>query len=187
MLPQTRLHPLKETQKQSRQHYKDPIQKHEKTQSASFRRLLFPKTFWITKTYIVLYFPKPWNCNHKTTELQYMFVLLPAQFSDLYENIIFLLPGNLMLSRTRLHPLKETQKQSRQHYKDPLQKHEKTQSTSFFRLLFPNTFWITKTYIVLYFPKPWNCNHQQTEFLHLSVHILLNSWIENLYFYYQET
>ena len=36
-----------------------------------------------------------------------------------------------MLSRTRLHPLKETQKQSRQHYKDPLQKHEKTQSASF--------------------------------------------------------
>ena len=41
-----------------------------------------------------------------------------------------------MLSRTRLHSLKETQKQSRQHYKDPLQKHEKTQSASFFRLLF---------------------------------------------------
>ena len=152
MLPQTRLHPLKETQKQSRQHYKDPIQKHEKTQSASFCRLLFPKTFWITKTYIVLYFPKPWNCNNKTTEIQYMFVLLPAQFSDLYENIIFLLPGNLMLSRTRLHPLKETQKQSRQHYKDPLQKHEKTQSANFFGHCFQRCSGLRKHILFYIFP-----------------------------------
>ena len=32
----------------------------------------------------------------------------------------------------------------------------KVQSASFFRLMFANTFWVTKTYIGLYFPKLWN-------------------------------
>ena len=27
----------------------------------------------------------------------------------------------------------------------------------FFQLLFPNTFWVTETNIVSYFPRPWNC------------------------------
>ena len=29
-----------------------------KAQSTAFRRLLFPNTFWVTKTYIVIYFPQ---------------------------------------------------------------------------------------------------------------------------------
>ena len=32
-----------------------------KIHSANFRRILFPNTFWVTKTYIAIYFPKPWK------------------------------------------------------------------------------------------------------------------------------
>ena len=108
-----------------------------KVQSASFFRLLFPNTFWITKTYIVLYFPKPWTIKSKVylppcfrafaarsvgpcwlggslenPVSQFVPVIVSKHILG-HENIycfIFSQALHLILPRTCLHPLKEPQK-----------------------------------------------------------------------------
>ena len=44
-------------------------------------------------------------------------------------------------------------------------------------LLFPNTLWVMKTHVVIYFPKPWHCNHQTRIFNTLSLRTSLDSSI----------
>ena len=43
--------------------------------------------------------------------------------------------------------------------------------------MFPNTFWVMQTYIVSYFPKPWNCNDAKLQFNIVSLHFPINSRI----------
>jgi hypothetical protein len=50
--------------------------------SQPFFLLLFPITLWVTNTYIVLNFHKPWECNHEKTETQHF----PLRHGSLYPN-----------------------------------------------------------------------------------------------------
>ena len=183
------------------------IKLYKKKQTASFCLLLFPNTFWVTKTDIDSYFPKPWNCSlwkailvnasnvikfRKKAqsasfvsaivsryilghENKYCFIFpqalgLPALESDLSKCILLTLSSSFAKSPSqpvfcgdcfqtcfgsRKHILFHKfvslgiacfgERSLKLHPIDVIKFRKKAQSASFFRLLFPDTFWVTRT------------------------------------------
>ena len=123
---------------------------------------MFPNTFWVTKTYIVLYFPKPWTCNHHKIEIQHYRDPILKQHSKINSQPVFFGYCFQTHSRSRKHILfyifpslgLATTTTLKSSITETLHKklHFAKIVSPFFLRLFPNTFWVTKTYIGSYFP-----------------------------------